>query len=308
MHDGAAAATPGEPFTRQQGLASGLTDRAMRRTCTRLFTGVYVAGSTPVTPLVLARAALLLAPEGAVVADSTAARLWGGAVPHDPLLRVVVGPRSSMDVRGIAARRSQGVEQVFHAGVRVTSPEQTFVDLAARLPLVDLVVLGDSLLRAGVTTRARLGSAAAASSAPGCRLARAAAALVRDRVDSPMETRLRLLLVLAGVPEPVVNHELRDADGRVRFRLDLAFPDVRVAVEYDGRQHAESPQQWRWDIRRREYLDAHGWRLVVVLAPDVFATPGATLDRVVDALRTAGMPARVTSQEWRRHFPGRRAA
>ena len=66
-----------------------------------------------------------------------------------------------------------------------------------------------------------------------------------------METRLRLLVVLAGLPEPVVNHVLRDENGGWTYRFDLSWPQVKLALEYDGRQHAEDSRQWVRDVRRR---------------------------------------------------------
>ncbi len=119
-----------------------------------------------------------------------------------------------------------------------------------------------------------------------------------------METRLRLLLVLAGLPEPVVDVAIRDEGGRVVYRLDLGYPQVRVAVEYDGRQHAENTAQWRWDVRRREELESDGWRLVVVLAGDVYREPARTLARVVAALGERGMRVGVRGTQWQRYFPG----
>ena len=120
-----------------------------------------------------------------------------------------------------------------------------------------------------------------------------------------MESRLRMLLVLAGLPEPVVNHTEHDDHGRWVRRFDLSYPTVRVAVEYDGRQHAESDRQWQRDVDRREELDNDGWRIVVVLAKGIYREPDRTLTRVVSALRSQGMAVRITSQEWRVHCPTR---
>src|SRR5690606_39703155 len=78
---------------------------------------------------------------------------------------------------------------------------------------------------------------------------RRAAALVRPRVASPPETRLRLLVVLGGLPEPATGYEVRVA-GRTRY-LDLAYPDWRVAVEYDGRHHVERDPPWSDDAEGR---------------------------------------------------------
>jgi hypothetical protein len=81
----------------------------------------------------------------------------------------------------------------------VTTPEQILLDLATGLDLVALVVLGDSLIRAGRTSTAVLRDAATAWRGRGAKLARRAARYVRDGVDSAMETRLRMLLVLASL-------------------------------------------------------------------------------------------------------------
>jgi excinuclease ABC A subunit len=144
----------------------------------------------------------------------------------------------------------------------------------------------------------------------GARLARRAARLVREGVDSPMESRLRMLIVLSGLPEPQVNVIVRNSDGEWIVRFDLCYPALKLAVEYDGRQHAESDAQWARDIDRRELLDRWGYRLVVVRSTDLYQDPERTLHRIRSALREQGardLPRRLR-EEWRRHFPGRAAA
>ena len=77
---------------------------------------------------------------------------------------------------------------------------------------------------------------------------------------SPPESRLRLLLVLAGLPRPVVQHPVLD-DARLRaVWLDLAYPEHRVGVEYDGSEHLR-PDRVRKDIARHTRLVAAGWRV-----------------------------------------------
>jgi hypothetical protein len=79
-----------------------------------------------------------------------------------------------------------------------------------------------------------------------------------------METRLRMLIVLAGLPEPQVNLTLRAGDGTPLRRYDLCWPEVRVIVEYDGRHHVEREEQWEADLDRREADDDDGWRTLIV--------------------------------------------
>jgi hypothetical protein len=122
-----------------------------------------------------------------------------------------------------------------------------------------------------------------------------------------MESRLRLLLVLAGIPEPEVNITVRDADGTPLRSYDLSWPDVLVVVEYEGRVHAERMGQWEKDLQRREALDDHAVRLLVVTARGIYSSPGRTIERVwqvLKARRLPGLPPR-PSDEWRVHFPGR---
>jgi hypothetical protein len=290
-------------LTAAQARGQGVTERVLRGpTYRRVFHGVYLPSGVAPTARRRAEAALAIAPTGTVLARHSAAALWGGVVPASPEVHLILPRGSRLRVNGVDARVRSEAEVMRHQGLPLTSPAQTFVDLATELSLLDLVVLGDSLVKAGCVTPGELVSGATAHRGRRARLARRAAAYVRVGVDSPMETRLRMLIILGGLPEPVVNHALRDETGRIRYRLDLAYPQWHVAIEYDGRQHAENTAQWRWDVNRREELDADGWRLVVVLSGDLYQTPSRTLDRVLAAARSQGVALRIRSEEWRRYF------
>jgi hypothetical protein len=88
-----------------------------------------------------------------------------------------------------------------------------------------------------------------------------------------METRLRMLIVLAGLPEPAVNLILRDELGAPIRRYDLPYRASRTAVEYDGRHHIERKSQWESDIERREAIDSDNHRLLVVIARGIYVEP-----------------------------------
>jgi hypothetical protein len=128
--------------------------------------------------------------------------------------------------------------------------------------------------------------------------------LIRGGVDSPMETRVGLLIVTAGLPEPTVNVIVRGEGGSWRMRFDLCYVEQRLIVEYDGRQHADSPHQWERDIYRREELDRMDYRLLIVTSRGVFNEPHRTLERVRDALRERGVrvPTRFKN-EWAAPLP-----
>ncbi|MEP6630361.1 MAG: hypothetical protein ABJA89_07805 [Lapillicoccus sp.] len=297
------------PFTRAEALAAGLTDQHLgdATTFVRIFRGVYVGRATTRTLAVRTRAALRIAPPSAMASHETAAVLWGGTVPPQSDIHLTVPQGLNCQAAGIRTHRYlQVAEPVIHRGVRLTPPERTVCDLAPRLDLVGLVVLGDRLVRRGATTPIQL--IRAADEWPGdfrSRLQRATR-LVRVGVDSPPESRLRMLVVLAGLPEPTVNHIIRhDETGDWLRRFELAYLDLLLAIEYQGRWHRESDDVWEADIARREELDHHTWRVVEVLGKSLSEDPGHVLQRIEAARRDRGARATKTwSEEWRPYFPG----
>jgi hypothetical protein len=170
---------------------------------------------------------------------------------------------------GLAVRTAPLAGAVVGRGpwLRWTSGVRTAVDLARREPSVEAVVL-DRLVYAGIVDLAAVRAAAAAL--PRCRAsarARAAVAAADGVAESPQETRLRLLLVADGLPEPVAQYVVEDG-GRFVARVDFAWPQQRLALEYDGAWHAE-PGQFARDRERLNRLTAAGWRVVFVTAADL---------------------------------------
>jgi hypothetical protein len=301
---------PHAPFCRADARRAGIPVTQLSSARFRkLFHDVYLDAAVPLTAEVLASAALGISPPGSHASHHTAARIWGGIVPDQPLTHVSCPRGTTRSIRqGVGSHQiSNGSRVVTFGGLQVSSPEQTFIDLAIGLSLVDLVVLGDSLVRAGATSTRRLVEAAQGWPGKGHLAAERAALLVRAEVDSPMETRLRLLMVFAGLPEPRINHIVYGARGQWEKRFDLSYPELMVIIEYDGRQHADDDRQYARDIVRREELEGGGWRIIVVRSQDIYVRPGATLERIVNAMRQAGarnLP-RTLSSAWERHFPGR---
>jgi hypothetical protein len=283
---------PRIPFTHAEALRAKITPRALRgATYRKIFPGVYIDHAIPDTLVVRARAAMRILPGDAVASHATAARLWGGAVPDDPALHFSFTRHNvSSKVDGIKIHRFREPFATWHRhGIRVTTPEQTLIHLTRALGLVELVALADQFVRRDVTSPEALFAAAASWPGQGARLARQAAGLCRSRVDSPAETRVRLLMVLAGLPEPRVNYPILRFDGTEEYRLDLAYPEVKLAIEYDGRWH-DDPQQRALDEARRGELVRRGWYFIVLVAADVFEQPDATLARLHQVLRQHGIP------------------
>ena len=190
-------------------------------------------------------------------------------------------------------------------GRRISAPIDNFVELAETLSLVDLVILGDAMVRRGFCTIEDL-VAGVASIGPrrGVRMARRAAALVRPRVDSPMETRLRLLLLLAGLPEPEAGYTVRDGLGGWIGEVDLAYAASKIAIEYHGDVHRTKRGRWQSDIAKVELLRELGWTVIVITAEDLEGRPERILLRVQKALAGAGHLKVVTTfnPAWRQHL------
>src|SRR5262245_31948930 len=292
------------PFTLTEARAAGLTDRMLRgQRFRRVFAYVYVCADLPDTPLIRLAAALLRAPH-AFATDLTAAQVLGVPVPDDPVTYLGIR-RGDPRIKSAGIRVREYVDPprtIQHGGFVVTAPPQVFVQLADRLSLLDLVVAGDAMVRHGHTFLDALRETANAVRGRRGIRARQAARSVRACVDSPMETRLRLLIVHAGLPEPETNRDVISSHGGWLARPDLSYPEWKIAIEYDGDHHRVDSRQWRRDIARRENLEADGWIVLVVTAVDVFQRPAPTLMRIFSALDRRGCPGLPLRLEddWRR--------
>ena len=255
---------------------------------------VYVAADVPITLQVRAEAASLLVPEG-VLSHHTALELWNAAGPADEDLHLSVQRDPGITVprmRGLRVHEVGELECTTRGDLQLTPPDRTFVDLAASVGLVDLVAAGDSLVRrTHITPDAIRARATATTGVRGIRVARQAAGFVRGGVDSPMESRLRLLLVLAGLPEPEVTRPVYFSSGGWLAQPDLSYPVQRIAIEYDGRHHLTDARQWRNDIARREHLEREGWLIRVITATDMYRVPGRVITRIYEDLRQRRHPS-----------------
>jgi len=286
------------PFLVREALALGLTSRRLRAGDLRApHRQVRVPVSLPWTLEVRARAALLVLPAGSVIVGATAVALLelpaplGAPDPLDGPIGVAVPPR-------VVRPRVEGVEVaaqvlrpqalvVRRGGVPVLHPAWVWAERCADLDLVEAVALGDAVRRRADDVGEALRAALALESPAARDAALAALFLVRYPVDSPMETRLRLLLLAAGIPGPVCGRPVLDGGHEVA-RPDLSWPSVRVAVEHDGAHHLTARQR-QLDLGRQRVLEDLGWRVVVVTAQDLLRRPGPTTALVERVLRQQGL-------------------
>jgi very-short-patch-repair endonuclease len=237
----------------------------------RLYPDVYVHVDHPVGHALRARVAAAMVVPGAVVTGGSAAVLWGvdlGTADDEVELTVPPSwhPRRTRGIRVRRATLPSAHVQRRH-GVSVSTPAATAVRLAASLPGDNGVVAVDRLVVAGLTRLDEVRCLAEGARGPGSARAREVCARADGLAESPQETRLRLLVVRSQLPSPVAQFVVRDG-GRFVARVDLAWPDRKIALEYDGLWHAE-PGQFARDRRRLNRLHAAGWRVFFVTAADL---------------------------------------
>ncbi len=164
------------------------------------------------TPAALLSAARLRLPDGAVFCRATAGWLHGLDTPACNPIEVTVHVDCYITrIAGVVIHRSKELEKSFAEGLPVTSPVRTVADLGCSLPLVDAVVIIDAALHRRLVKVNQLTSWVADHKGHrGVRRLRRAIELAEPATESPMETRLRLLLVLAGLPKPMVQVPLYD--------------------------------------------------------------------------------------------------
>ena len=277
----------GRAFSVAEAREAGLDRGRLRgRDLHRPFRGVR----TDVAPDgVLARAHALTQrlPAEAFFCSTTAALLTGVPLPihlagEQHLHVAVPGPRRALRVAGAIGHSlyvppAQVVES---DGLRLSGPELLWLELGAVLPLGDLVAAGDHLVhwRHPVTSPPRLRLALAQTlQRRGRPLLREALPLLDAHAESPQESILRVLLVTSGITGLVSNHGVVTRDGS-RYRIDLALPELRIAIEYQGDHHRER-QQFRADMTRRSRLEADGWTVIEVNADDL-RDPSELLARI----------------------------
>jgi hypothetical protein len=227
---------------------------------------------------------------------TTAAILWGLPLPrlHDSLVDVAVC-RPERASRSAGVRGHQIDPRLVHVvtrdGLRVTTPASTWAGLGPLLSPYDLVAAGDAIVcirtSAGgmpgpppLATLDQLRAAIDAGRRPGVGALREAFGRIRTGSWSRLETWVRLILIDAGLPEPDLNFDAYDAAGRFLGCIDLAYPDLKIAIEYEGDHHWMTAEQFQRDIDRLDRLVEDGWRIVRLTKGHVFANPAEVVRRV----------------------------
>lgn len=251
---------------------------------------MYAWAGLSETPALKLEAARLRLPASAAFSGRTAAWLHGlDVVPCEPIEMILPGGGDGWGRGGVMVRRAALDERevVGRRGFRTTSLLRTLFDLSRQLSLVEAVVVADLALHSRLIHHTDLSDwIDRRAGRKGVWAARRMLELADARAESPMETRLRMLLVLNGLPGPEVQVTLRDETGGFLGRPDLFYREHRLGLEYDGETHRVSLVE---DNRRQNRLLMAGVRLLRFTALDVLRRPDGVLTQVRNMLNQ-GLP------------------
>ncbi|MGI9164613.1 MAG: endonuclease domain-containing protein [Mycobacterium sp.] len=270
-------------FIGSEAMAQGMSWGELQRQSVRVYRDVYVPAGTEITAAVRAHAAWLWSRRRGIVAGLGAAAVHGSKW---------VDPASSVDLYHDNRHRLPGLrprserlgddEVCVVAGIALTTPARTALDLACWYPLMAAVAAVDALARA---TDLKIADVELLAERRGGRRgivkARRVLGIADAGAQSPKESWLRTVLVQAGLPRPETQIPIRDGFGRVIAYLDMGWEGLKIAVEYDGDHHRTLRSQYSYDIRRLEMLQRRGWIVIRVTAED---TAAQVVRRVRDAL------------------------
>ncbi|MDT5351347.1 MAG: hypothetical protein QOH91_4634 [Mycobacterium sp.] len=252
----------------------------------RIWHGVYGCGE--LTPALRLRGLDLATGTTVTTCLATAAAAYGFDTERTVDLHVLNpdgGQLRSTD--GLVVHRREGAPLTTVSGRPATAPAWTAIEVARGLRRPRALATLDAALRTGTCNRGDLGRAIRRQSGRrGIVAARELLNLANPLAESPMESQARLVMVDGGLPLPVLQYEVVDLGGRI-WRLDFAWPELRVAAEYDGVDWHSGPDAFLRDRQRSAALQDLGWVVVPIVAEDVRYRPVELVRRLEARLERA---------------------
>lgn len=265
----------GQIFRGSAAIREGALSRAQLRRAPwlQVFRDVYLDGTEldnrKIPHDIRCHAAALLLPTCAAFTGKSALYLHGVKLAdnHDPVeVLLPAKPARRVRIVGVRVTASRLAEDdvLISDNLRVATPLRAALDIAHRFSVEEAVVLLDALTHAKRLDLTQLVEALGHErpGQRGCLKAQQVVGLMDPRSESPQESRLRIRLTHSKVPPPQAQFEIADQQGFVA-RVDFAWPEQRLAVEYDGAWHTE-PGQIDADSRREARLNRCGWTVLRV--------------------------------------------
>lgn len=290
---GARAATQHGLVTRRQvlelGSARQLQVRVQRGSLIPVRTRVFRVAGAPLTWEQHLLGAVLAGGTSAVASFRSAAwhwRLVGFDRPDVLEITVPRGRRARLPgVRVHDSRVTGRAHRTVHHAIPITSPARTLCDLTACCGLGTVARAIDDALRRRLTTLKQLERVFLDLANQGRRRSTFMRALLEERLagfepgESDPEAKLYRWIVGAGLPKPVAQHRVRI--GRRRYRLDLAYPDQKIGIEYDGWDAHRTRTSFDADAERDVILEDAGWRMLHFTSK---STRSFVIEKVANAL------------------------
>lgn len=261
-------------------------DAAVRRgRLIRVWHGVY----SRTEPDVMTRlSALDLVIDGhAVACLHTAATLYGFGVQDTPALHVLDPGTGLRSTAGLVVHRREGAPLQLVSRRRATAPAWTAVEVARQMRRPRALATLDAVLHSRRCTPADLaGAVDLQRGRRGIVAVRELLALADGRAESAMESEARLAMIDHGLPTPDLQHLIQGRDGEL-WRVDFAWPEARVAAEYESVQFHSGAADMVRDRRRVAGIQEMGWIVIPIVAADVRRTPARMCERIRRHLEAA---------------------
>jgi hypothetical protein len=269
-------------FLTRRGLEAQLNCGALQK----VWYGIY--GHGEVNTVLRLRGLDLAAGTPVAACLGTAAAAYGFDTEPAADLHVLNPPgRQLRSTAGLVVHRREGAPLTLVAGRPATTAAWTAIEVARGLRRPRALATLDAALRSGTCDRDQLDRAVRRQCGRrGIVTARELLGLASPKAESPMESEARLVMIDGGLPPPVLQYEVVDRPGYT-WRLDFAWPELRVAAEYDGVDWHSGPDAFLRDRRRSSALQELGWLIVPIIAEDVRCRPRELIRRLETRLRTA---------------------
>jgi hypothetical protein len=252
----------------------------------RMWQGIYCRGEP--SDILRLRGLDLSCGTAVAVCLGTAAAMYGFDTEEPADLHVLNPPGGQLrTVDGLVVHRREDAPLTVNNGRPATTPEWTAVEVARSLRRPRALATLDAALRSGTCNRAELWRAAVQQAGRrGIVAVRELIPLADGLAESPMESEARLAMIDGGLPIPELQYEIVDGNGELR-RVDFAWPEQRVAVEYDGLDWHGGPDAMRRDRKRTAALLDVGWVVIAIVFEDVRYRAWDFVARIDTQLRRA---------------------
>lgn len=287
----------GDKYLVRRKKAVALTDMSAEQFAvafTRLHGDTYVDRAAVLAPRERIIATSQTAPDDVVV-GGIAAKIMHGGTWHDGdfTVELIRAPDAgNKRGRGRAVHRTdlEPDDVVDIEGVKVTSVLRTAFDIGRVPPEWRALGHLDDLASAtGLCPEDLVDYVKKFPARRGIRQLRALIPMVDGRSESPPESWLRLLMFRADLPTPDLQVEVADPiDGHVFARIDLAYEQLKIAIEYDGEDFHSTPAQKAHDEARDAKLRALGWIVIRINAERMRTDRWGIVMEIEEALRVRG--------------------